>query len=428
MLEMIKIGVVVVKIKKGSFNLITPALIILVSFVILVMRRPDIILHAQPWAEDGAVWMAGVYNNGFWSSLILPQNGYYQTISRLTYGFSLLFGLSNAALIANAIAILIRCFFICFILSKRMDFIDVKYRIFICIYFMLMPNVAEGFVNITNAHWYLSMYLFSVVLSRDPSSKMEVVHDFTVLIISALSGPFVVFIAPCLLIKRIYLSNGFKCFFKSIKLFDVIMALCCIIQVTAILTTSESTRPESPLGYNFGLLANIISCRLIFGSLLPYDLARVASSYTYLNIAMLLLALAAMALAFIKCSWRVKILILYPTLMIGFAMARPVISMDNAQWPMMLSTQSGERYFYVTNIAFVCLMVGLLSLIKKYSGLLLGVVTISFLVMASSYYKISPLPIVKYSEDVMKFNESNPGDVVNINILPPGWKMTLIKK
>ncbi|WP_215846321.1 hypothetical protein [Candidatus Pantoea bituminis] len=64
----------------------------LIAFILFALRRPDIIMHAQPWAEDGRVWMAGIYNNGFWAFLILPQNGYYQTISRLTYGISIFFG------------------------------------------------------------------------------------------------------------------------------------------------------------------------------------------------------------------------------------------------------------------------------------------------------------------------------------------------
>jgi hypothetical protein len=144
--------------EKYSLNAATIVGLMALAFILLVLRRPDIITHAQPWAEDGRVWLAGIYNNGFWASLVLPQNGYFQTISRLTYGIALWFGLSHAALIANIIAILIRCLFVGLILSKRMSFIDIKFRIAVVLYFILMPNVAEGFVNITNVRWYNRMF------------------------------------------------------------------------------------------------------------------------------------------------------------------------------------------------------------------------------------------------------------------------------
>jgi len=136
------------------------------AFVLMVFRRPDIVMHAQPWAEDGKIWMAGIYNDGFWSSILLPQNGYYQTISRLVYGASLALGLQHAALGANLIALFIRCFFIGFILSSRMAFIPVFYRLAAVAYFVLMPNLSEGFVNITNVRWCRKMFELLRVRAR----------------------------------------------------------------------------------------------------------------------------------------------------------------------------------------------------------------------------------------------------------------------
>ena len=107
-------------------------------FVVITLRRPDIIMNAQPWAEDGRVWIQNIYNDGFWNSFYSPQNGYYQTISRIAFGIGLLFGLSKAALIANTIAISIRCFFVLYILSSRMSFIDIRLRIFSILYFFIV--------------------------------------------------------------------------------------------------------------------------------------------------------------------------------------------------------------------------------------------------------------------------------------------------
>ncbi|MFM4746798.1 hypothetical protein ACEUD3_03060 [Aeromonas veronii] len=93
-------------------------LLFLILFVMIASRRPDILLNAQPWAEDGAIWMQSIHNDGFWSTIFLPQNGYYQTISKLSYGFGLLFGVKYAVLIANSIAISIRCMMVVFFTFK----------------------------------------------------------------------------------------------------------------------------------------------------------------------------------------------------------------------------------------------------------------------------------------------------------------------
>lgn len=419
---------IIVEKEKGALT--APALIgiMFLAFILLVLRRPDIVTHAQPWAEDGRVWMAGIYNNGFWSSLFLPQNGYFQTISRLTYGIALWFGLSKAALVANVIAILIRCFFIGLVLSNRFSFVEIKYRASVIIYFILMPNVAEGFVNITNVHWYLSMYLLAVVMAKGAESTSGKIHDFIILIVSGLSGPFVVFIAPCLIIKRVYTRGGIVNAIKGINLFDFTMAVCCIIQLWAILTTSGATRIDAPLGYSFGLLADIVSCRIIYGSFLPFSMAREMAAHGNINAGLFIILCAGLIFSFFKYDWRIKCLILFPVLMIGFALKSPVIAIGQPQWPLIFNTESGERYFYVTNIALACLAVSFVSSLSKYRvpALLVGMVI--FLVLVPTHFRLPALPESGYYQDVKAFDEKPSGTTVSIRILPPGWTMTLIKR
>jgi hypothetical protein len=372
--------------------------------------------------------MAGIYNYGFWHSLALPQNGYYQTISRVTYGIALGFGLLNAPLVANIIAILIRCFFVSFILSRRMNFIEFKYRLVIAAYIILMPNVAEGFVNITNAHWYLSMYLMAVVMAKDAGTTSEKLHDFSVLIISGLSGPFVVFIAPCLIIKRVYTRGGLTEAIRGINMFDICMVCCCIIQVTAIMVTSESTRPNAPLGYSFGLLANIVSCRIIYGSFLPFEIAKNIATNSSINLVVFVVLCVFLTVAFIKFGWRIKSLVLFPVLMIGFALARPVVALDQPQWPIIFNTEGVERYFYVTNVAIACLVISLTSIVPKHKSAILSAIVIALVLPLSMGYRLPALPESGYAQDVKAFETKNTGDIGSIRILPPGWTMSLIKK
>jgi len=56
--------------------------VFLISFLILFSRRPDAILNAQFYAEDGARWFADAYHMG-WRCLLIPDSGYLQTVSRI---------------------------------------------------------------------------------------------------------------------------------------------------------------------------------------------------------------------------------------------------------------------------------------------------------------------------------------------------------
>lgn len=402
--------------------------ILCITFAAIVLRRPDIILNAQPWAEDGVVWMQNIHNNGFFSTIFLPQNGYYQTISKLAFWLGLSFGVEHAALIANVVAILIRCFMVIFLLSNRLRSINICYRISIAIYFILMPNIDEGYVNITNAHWYLSMYLMMILVAESPESKLGRIHDYVVLIIAALSGPFIVFIAPCLFIKRIYERNGFVKAIKGINTFDILAAILTVIQIIAILTTSTDTRSKAPLGASYSLLSDIISYRVFIGTFFDNVATKGLSAYTTLNtIAFTSFALISIYL-FIRGGEKVKILFLFPILMIGFSLARPMMANNSDQWPAFLIPGAGQRYFFITNVFFYVFVMYLLSRIGKYGKLTAIALPALLASTYYSYFNIYPLPDVNYKNNIMKYYETPVGESINIQINPGRWQVTLQRK
>ncbi|MBD9551812.1 hypothetical protein IB221_05990 [Pantoea sp. PNT01] len=135
-----------IKNKKYSLGII---LFLIMAFLI-IMIRPDVITNAQPWAEDGRLWLHNAYNNDIIITFIMSENGFFQTIYRLTYSIFLLFGLSKAALVANIIGILIRDYSITLILSSCIRLAPLVYRATVAIYVLLIPNIAEGFPDITN--------------------------------------------------------------------------------------------------------------------------------------------------------------------------------------------------------------------------------------------------------------------------------------
>lgn len=406
-------------------------LFFIISAVIICSRRIDIIVNPQLWAEDGAIWLSTIYNQGFWAGFLAPQNGYYQTISRCSYGLGLLFGLQYAPLVATVIAITIRCSIVAFWMSKRFDFIDIKYRLLLTFYFLFMPNLAEGYVNITNAHWYLSLYLLSVLLANPASSFRGKFHDMSVLLLSALSGPFIIFIAPCLAIKRYYERGGIAASLKKIDLFDIVLVICFFVQLFAILTTATGTRSTAALGASIFGLFEILQNRVFLGSLFDISLVLSWKPEHITTIVFVLLNLAAILYFAFAGSWRVKISIIFPVLMLSFALAKPMISNTQPQWPPMINTAEGERYFYVPDIfyfAFLLLIVSNLRNSKKIENFILLSVTVIFLYIFPNYFFIYPHPNFHYKEQIIQFEKLPSGGKMDIAITPPGWYMHLIKK
>ncbi|KGD84451.1 hypothetical protein HA47_06485 [Pantoea stewartii subsp. indologenes] len=400
--------------------------VFIVSFILIVLRRPDIIFNAQPWAEDGVVWIHFIHNNGFLSTIFEPQNGYYQTISKLVFGIALQFGLENAPLIANACAISLRCFMVMFLLSSRFKSINIWYRLAMATYFIMMPNVDEGYVNITNAHWYLSVYLMMVLIAKKPDSRTGILHDYLVLFISALSGPFIVFVAPCILVKRIYERGGLWPAIKGINSFDILAALLTLLQVAAILTTSSANRTSAPLGASFSLLSDIINYRIVVGTFFDNVKTLFISNLTAINIASFIVA-AIFIVIFVKGGKNIRICMLFPVIMIGFSLAKPMMADNSAQWPVFLIPGAGQRYFIVTNIFFFALALYILHWLAKGRSSAAIVVTVIMAPLYASYFNIYPLKDMHYKEQISDYNRLTAGQSININI-NPGWSFSLIKK
>src|SRR5690348_8889568 len=94
------------------------AAIVIACFAMLYSRRPDAILNAQFYAEDGARWYRDAYELG-WRSLLIPETGYLQTVSRLAAFFALLFPFGWAPLVMNLCALAVQILPVPIMLSRR---------------------------------------------------------------------------------------------------------------------------------------------------------------------------------------------------------------------------------------------------------------------------------------------------------------------
>lgn len=353
-------------------------------------------------------------------------------------GIASLFPLEMAPFASNFIGLTIRSLPVCFLFTPRMGWAGPKEKIVISVYYLLMPGIWEVHPNITNAHWYLSLYLCMVIAANLPNKPLAKAHDMTVLIIAGLSGPFIVFIAPFYGLK--YLTGNGYSFIKATKdflmksttyrkIFNLLFVAICLIQIFSIFLFASGRSP-APLGLSPEILFNILSARIFLGSFLPNEAIYHVWQMPWLNLSVTLLSCGLLSYILLKGGWRMAVFIGFAALMIGFALAKPMISLEQAQLPQLMNGNVGGRYFIVTNIVWVACLVFIISkqrpLLKNifYSALLCVIVV-------SSYYTFSVdnLQDFEYQKYVEQYHDLPEGETIEIPVNPGGgWYVTLTKK
>jgi hypothetical protein len=401
--------------------------IIIVAAVIIITRRPDIINHPQLWAEDGKAFLEPVWNQGFLTSLMTPRDGYFQSLPKITMAIASSFGLSYVAIISTSIAIALRIFFVAFIMSSRFNYINLWFRIAFSIYFLLQPNIQEAYVNITNAHTYLAIYLLAVILAKDPNNTAWKMHDLFILILSGISGPFIALLAPSLAVKRYYERGSILNAFKNINTFDIVFACCMLIQVSSVMF-GDNTRTPSSLGATIPLFFDIISYKVILGAFFDLNNVQWIIGKSIVNMFTSLIFISLSLYFLIKMDWRYKAAFCYVFFTLLVSLYKPVINHSEEQWPLFLIPIVGCRYFILSGMGIFCLSMIILSKITMRPYICVAILCIALFSSLSISYRMPPLDNVGYDEDVATYHHANDGKKVLIRTNPIGWSMELIKK
>ena len=172
-------------------------------FLVFWMRRPESLLHASFWAEDGWLFFRDQLTIGFWRALIQPYNGYLNTVNRLVavllsplpfrwaptaYSFSAIliqsvscgaFFLPNFRWIISADSLRAAC---CVIVAAA------------------IPASIELIGAVTNVHWYLTVLsLLLLVIGGQGTTKKAVEILCTIVqVVIALSAPTTLLFIPFL--------------------------------------------------------------------------------------------------------------------------------------------------------------------------------------------------------------------------------------
>lgn len=401
-----------------------------IAVAVILSRKPDAVLNAQFWAEDGSVWYKQAYEMG-WQSLLFPQNGYFQTVSKLTASLAQWASLSGAPLFFNAIALAFKVLPILLVCSRRgcRLFPGQWGRFLLCAFYLAHPYSWEVFLNVTNIHWHLSLAVIVLLYFDSWEEPWQKLSDVTLTALCGLSGIFALFLAPIAIWRWRSLRDR-----RSLVL-SALLTTAAIIQVSAIITTASDNRSSAPLGASLDGLFRILGGQVAAAGLLGDQWSILfAMSWWQDSIVLPLVSSGFAALVFARALSKgspvLRGLIVFAAAVVAAALVSPQISGTQAQWPLFERPLVGGRYVFIPIIALHASLIWIAAndartWYRRAATLALLAVA---LVAVPASWRISPYQDLEFQEHAIGFETAPPGTVVEIPINPPGWSLRLRKK
>ncbi|MDR3531500.1 MAG: hypothetical protein P4L90_13235 [Rhodopila sp.] len=395
---------------------------------VFFLRRPQAILQADFWAEDGCVWYADAYEAG-WRSLLSPHGGYLQTISRLVAELAQNFPLSWGPTIFAASALIIEALPPTLLISRRMDdaWPDRRARLGFALIYVLLPNAMEPLTNLTNSQWHLACLAFLIVTIRPSSSRLVGTAELLALAISGLSGPFSIFLLPI----AVWQFLGSRS--KPALLRVIILATCVIIQGSILFDTMSATRPEAPLGVGVVTLARIIALQIILGAALGItNIIRVSRSWVWgIDAVPLAIALVGGFLCLVALRRGTPLLrksFVWAAPIFAAALITPVVSLTEPQWTVLTIPGAGNRYFLIPMLVWIAICMSLLhDRTMLVRGLAFGFIVLLPVGMFADFRYPESKP-TGFAEHAREFERAPVGTRTVFPVLPPGFPPMVLTK
>jgi hypothetical protein len=332
----------------------------LLAVVLLISRRPDAVTHAQFFGEDGMIYFQNVYGHGVLRTLLVPQAGYLQSFSVLAAGVAQLVPLAQAPLVTDLLAIAAQALVVALLLSDRTAaFIpDVRVRALLAALYIAAPDEFELHATAVNAQWHLALAALLVLLTPVPASRAGRALDVGALLLSGLTGPFCILLAPLALIQRGWRGAGFAPWWRI-----AVPASCAVVQLICLVAVSRHApegfnvihRPMPELGATPSLFVQLIGSKLLATPLIGEPAALSLSSKT--DAVLTLLALVAALRLARTAPPELRLTILFAGALLVVALARPLT--PSPAWTVLTEPINGNRYFAIPRLAFLACLVWL---------------------------------------------------------------------
>lgn len=392
---------------------------------ILFLRRPDALLNAQFWAEDGKIWFGEAYSSGLIESIFKIYAGSFQTMMRITGVVSLIVPFRLVPLFFTMVALTIKVLPLLLIHSRRFAVIFNSKKLLwsITFVYLLLANSAETHLNLTNIGWHLSLVGFLIIIAPTIKNWSWGILDKILLTTSVLTGPFSLFLLPiAFLVARNKKS-------KSTIINLAIVSVGALIQLIILFLNGMKERGTTTdsLGASPELFVELIGRRVFATSLFGNDIA-LRNVSVMLLLPLVITSTSLLLYALLKTNSELKMFIIFSWTVFFAALISPAMG---GSWEIQLNAVN-DRYWYIPSLSFLIVLVSMLANIKlhnfaRFMAMILLVPFIVFGTPTSFFYKErDDLDFRRYS---IQFENARQGETVCIPVNPDsGWLTCLEKK
>ncbi len=385
----------------------------------LFSRCPSRITHAQFYAEDGTIWFAQAYNGGWLHSLVLPQTGYLSTMPRLGAGLALLFPFRWAPLVMAIVGMLIQAVPVPILLSQRCrGWASLPTRLGLAAIYIALPN-QEIHVVLTNSQWHLAVAAALVAFASSPQTWLGRLCDAVLLLVSALSGPFGIILAPMALVFWWLRRQPWSL---------AVFALICIGSCTQLVQLRHGgARVQGPLDATPALFLRMLGGNVVVGAIFG------GSSFAWRGPMVFIVASALVGLAiyfyclcFANPEW--KLFLAYCAAVFLASLRSPMTGGFKPAWDMLVFAVSA-RYWFLPMLAFAwsaawCARYGR----DRFFRIGATCILLSMFFGVVRDWKYEPFADEDFAAGVQRLRDAKPGEHVIVPIVPQGWHMELVKK
>ena len=405
-------------------------LIALIGLLIIFSRRPDAILNAQFWAEDGQRWYADAYQFGI-RCLLIPDElgGYFHSVSRLSALTALIFPLSMAPLVMNLCAIGIQILPASIFLSSRFSNIALWKRLLAAFVYFALPNTYEVNANTTTIQWHLGLLACMVLLAPSVRSWKWHVFDGVVLVLISLDSPVGVVLLPvAAVVWWMRRTRG-----SAISLGLLLPG--AIIQGLTVL--SSHARPIAPNGANWHRLIRILGGQIFLSPLLGnmtllHMTWRHFPNYVFTRETIaFVIGLAILFYALRYAPAEVKLFILFGFAVLSLSLAHPIPGLaPQPQWELLAFPGHGNRYYFLPSISFLVALTWIASSTPKVPRRTARVLLLMLPLGIVRDWRYPDFADLHFQEYASRFEASPPGTKIAIPLNPVNaahWTMELTK-
>lgn len=405
-------------------------LVMALSLLAIIFRRPSVMTSPQLWGEDGKYFYADAYGKGL-ISLTATYANLQQFFLRLVSLLSTLINVRFVPLFFSLVstsALLLPIFVMWSDENILFGALKRHYLVILTFLYLMMYPHWETYGNLANTGWYLAIAAALVLARPIKSSKKWAWMDLPLLTVSGLTGPYsIVMILPA---AYAYLKTKDK--LVLLKLLIVIS--CAIVQLGVLATHPNPIRegrrsqiytivhyykePIQITGMRF-MAIPLLSEKVISGDLARSDQV----------LALGILVLIIMTIALIKAPLSLKIFLLFCFGIYGASLLRSFGSPLADYWFALLTTKLGARYFVIPLFGWFTALIFLMnypgnSIIRNLSKTLIFL----FLITTVLSYRFSPVQDRQFKAHAQVFKQIPAGSIYCFPENPDGWFMCLTKK